>query len=228
MTAVEEIFPQVFEIRLGDRRILATLNLTPGRSFYGEEIIRLGGREYRSWNPYRSKLAAAMLKGMRTMPISPGSRVLYLGVASGTTCSHISDIVGAEGHVWGVDFAHRPLRDLVDNLARYRRNVSPILGDARRPDSYAAMLPTVDVVYADVAQPDQSKIVADNAELYLEPGGWAMMAIKSRSVDVTQRPRRIYDAQVEVLKGRGFEVVEVVELEPYEKDHAMAAARYRT
>ncbi|KON29234.1 hypothetical protein AC482_07100 [miscellaneous Crenarchaeota group-15 archaeon DG-45] len=223
---IRELRPGIFEIT-DERPVLATLNLTPGRSFYGEALLQIGGAEYRSWSPYRSKLAASILSDVRNVPIAPGGKVLYLGVASGTTCSHISDIVGAEGHVWAVDFAPRPLRDLIDNLSRYRENISPILGDARRPESYSALLPRVDVIYADVAQPDQSGILARNAELFLRPSGWAMMAIKSRSVDVTRSPREVYGEQVEELEGRGLAVLELVELEPYERDHAMAVARYR-
>lgn len=226
--SIREISPGIFEITVDERRVLATLNLTPGRAVYGEQLIRVGDREFRSWSPYRSKLAAAILKGVRNTPIAAGSRLLYLGVASGTTCSHISDIVGEEGHIWGVEFAPRPLRDLIDNLSRYRGNISPILGDARRPESYSALVPRVDVIYADVAQPDQSRIVANNAELYLKPSGWTMMAIKSRSVDVTRPPQQVYDEQVEGLGERGFDVVEVLNLKPYVRDHAMAVARYQS
>ena len=50
--------------------------------------------EYRVWNPFRSKLAAAILGGIEKIHIKPGSKVLYLGAASGTTVSHVADIVG--------------------------------------------------------------------------------------------------------------------------------------
>lgn len=223
---IMELSMGIFDIIVDEKRFLATLNLTPGRTVYGEQLINVGDKEYRLWSPYRSKLAAAIIKGARNIPVAPGIKVLYLGVASGTTCSHISDIVEAEGHVWGVDFAPRPLRDLIDNLSRYRENISPILGDARRPESYSMLVPRVDIIYADVAQPDQAMIVASNADLYLKPGGWAMMAIKSRSIDVTRPPQKVYNDQIEELRERGFEVVEVLELEPYERDHAMAVARY--
>ncbi len=223
---ISQLSPGIFEITTGEKRVLVTMNLTPGRTVYGEQLIHIGDAEYRSWSPYRSKLAAALLKGVKNFPIARGSRVLYLGVASGTTCSHISDIVGAEGHIWGVDFAPRPLRDLIDNLSRYRGNISPILADARRPELYSASVPRVDVIYADVAQPDQSNIVVRNSEFYLRLGGWAMMAIKSRSVDVNRPPKQVYDEQVEKLKDCGFDILELVELEPYEMDHAMVVARY--
>ena len=159
------------------------------------------------------------------MPLSRDNKVLYLGVASGTTCSHVSDIIGVGGHVWGVDFAHRPIRDLIEGLAKHRNNVSPILGDARLPKTYALNVPKVDGIYADVAQPDQGGIVVENARVFLKSGGWAIMAIKSRSIDVTKTPRRVYEAEIEKLREGGFDIVESLELDPFEKDHALVVAR---
>ncbi len=222
----KELFPGIFRLELESKRVLATRNLTPGLTVYGEQLIQVGGEEYRSWNPFRSKLAAAIMKGLGGVPLDPGYKVLYLGVASGTTCSHVSDIVGKKGHVWGVDFAPRPMRDLIENVAKHRGNVSPILGDARRPSSYATLVPKVDAIYADVAQPDQAEIVVRNAELFLKPGGWVMFAVKSRSIDVSLPPEKVYAGEIEVLERNGFEVVEALKLDPFEKDHAMVVARY--
>jgi fibrillarin-like pre-rRNA processing protein len=211
----------------GAGKALATLNLTPGRRFYGEQLVTVEGAEYRTWNPYRSKLAAGIRKGLGEMPLSRGDKVLYLGVASGTTCSHVSDIIGARGHVWGVDFAPRPIRDLIEGLAKHRDNVSPILGDARRPRTYALNVPKVDGIYADVAQPDQAGIVVENARVFLKSGGWVIMAVKSRSIDVTKAPQRVYETEIEKLKEGGFEIVESLELDPFEKDHALVVARIK-
>jgi fibrillarin-like pre-rRNA processing protein len=222
----EELFPGIFRLELESKRVLATRNLTPGLTVYGEQLVQVGGEEYRSWNPFRSKLAAAIMKGLGEVPLDPGYKVLYLGVASGTTCSHVSDIVGKKGHVWGVDFAPRPMRDLIENVAKHRGNVSPILGDARRPGSYATLVPKVDAIYADVAQPDQAEIVVRNAELFLKPRGWVMFAVKSRSIDVSLPPERVYAGEIEVLERNGFEVVEALKLDPFEKDHAMVVAMY--
>src|SRR3989304_1458452 len=81
-------FPEIYQITLEDgARRLATRNLSPGRSVYGERLIRVEGVEYRVWDAFRSKLAAAILKGLQAVPIEPGHRVLYLGAASGTTAS---------------------------------------------------------------------------------------------------------------------------------------------
>ena len=222
--SVEEIAPGIYRLRLDGNMLLVTRNLTPGRIYYGEPTYMVDGVEYRSWNPTRSKLAAAIMKGVGVMPVKPEAKVLYLGAASGTTVSHVSDILGETGHVWAVDFAPRALRDLLDKVARYRSNVSPILGDANKPMEYSHLVPMVDVLFADVAQPNQAEIVVNNASMYLKEGGWAMLSIKSRSVDVRRRPRDVYEAEVAALEGGGLKVRELVELDPYEKDHAMALA----
>ena len=224
----KRFFPGVYALEGDLGEAIATLNLTPGRRFYGEQLVTVDGVEYRTWNPYRSKLAAAIRKGLGAMPISRGDKVLYLGVASGTTCSHVSDIIGVGGHVWGVDFAPRPIRDLIEGLAKHRDNVSPILGDARRPRTYAVNVPKVDGIYSDVAQPDQAGIVVANARVFLKSGGWAVMAVKSRSIDVTKAPQRIYEAEIEKLRVGGFDVVESLELDPFEKDHALVVARLKS
>lgn len=220
----DEVFPGVFKIRQAGAEYLATLNLTPGRIYYGEPTFTVDGQEYRSWNPTRSKLAAAIMKGVSKQPIEPGSKVLYLGAASGTTVSHVSDIVGEGGHVWALDFSPRALRELLDNVSRHRANISPILGDARRPEDYRALVPRVDVVFADVAQPNQAEIMVKNASLFLRRGGHAMLSIKARSIDVAGRPSEVYRSQVGVLEGAGLKMIQLVSLEPYEGDHAMAIA----
>jgi fibrillarin-like pre-rRNA processing protein len=200
--------------------------LTPGRSVYGERLIRFKGVEYRVWDAFRSKLAAAILKGVKTVPIRPGHRVLYLGAASGTTASHVSDIVGERGHVYCVEFASRSVRDLINNVVAYRANMSPFVEDARFPEKYAMFIPgRVDDIYCDVAQPEQAKILADNADVLLENGGWVMLAVKAQSIDVTKEPSVVFQQEAKILKNRSFAVEEVVGLEPYDKAHAMIIAR---
>lgn len=218
--------PGVYFIEGGGQRLLATRNLTPGRKVYGEELIVIEDIEYRLWNPSRSKLGAAIVKRLKHNPIVPGSKVLYLGVASGTTCSHVSDIIGNHGCVWGVDSAPRPIRDLIDHVARYRMNISPILRDARQPQGYSLQVPMVEVLFADVAQPDQAEIVVKNAKIFLKKGGYAMFSIKSRSIDVGRDPVEIFKEQVKVLEQKSFSVEELIELDPYEKDHALALASF--
>jgi fibrillarin-like pre-rRNA processing protein len=220
-------FAAIFQVTLEDgAQRLATKNLTPGRTVYGERLLRFEGVEYRVWDAFRSKLAAAILKGLRTVPIKPNHRVLYLGAASGTTASHVSDIVGENGHVYCVEFAARALRELVNNVCIYRLNMSPILQDARFPEKYASFIgKKVDNVYCDIAQPEQAKILADNADILLQEAGWIVFAVKAQSIDVTKEPSEVYKSEVRVLEKRGFSIDEVVHLEPYDKAHAVITAR---
>jgi len=150
----------------GSKR-LATKNLTPGHKVYDEDLITIKSIEYRLWDPTRSKLAAAVVKGLNKVPIIPDSKVLYLGAASGTTPSHVSDIIGSKGIEYCVEFSPRSIRDLVF-LCERRGNMLPILDDARSPKNYEFLVDQVDVVYCDVAQPDQAKIIADNAKSFLK------------------------------------------------------------
>jgi len=96
-------FPGVF-IAKGKEEFLSTLNMVPGESVYGEKRIEIEGQknaegnatkiEYRVWNAFRSKLAASIVNGVENIYMKPGAKVLYLGAASGTTVSHVSDLVG--------------------------------------------------------------------------------------------------------------------------------------
>lgn len=206
---------------------IATRNLTPGRQVYGEKLITYERVEYRVWDPYRSKFSAAILKGLNRLPIGRGCRILYLGAATGTTSSHISDIVGDEGIVYCVEFSARALRELIMNVARYRGNMIPILMDARLPEKYRFIVDEVDGIYCDIAQPEQAKVLADNAELYLKDNGFILLAIKARSIDVRRAPREIYEREVDILKERGFKINNIIDIEPYHRDHVMVYATYK-
>jgi fibrillarin-like pre-rRNA processing protein len=219
-------FTEIYCVTLEDgSQRLGTRNLSPGRNVYGERLIKYEGTEFRVWDAFRSKLAAAILKGLETVPIKPNHSVLYLGAASGTTASHVSDIVGEKGHVYCVEFASRSIRDLVDNVCLYRLNMSPILEDARFPEKYAVFVRgKVDDIYCDIAQPEQAKVLADNADYFLKGSGWVMFAVKAQSIDVTKEPSEVYRSELAVLENRGFDIEQVVHLEPYDKAHAMIIA----
>ena len=219
-------FSGIYWARLEDgNQRLATKNLTPRKNVYGERLISFKSNEYRIWDPFRSKLAAAILKGLTTVPIQPSQKVLYLGAASGTTASHVSDIIGEEGRVYCIEFAARSMRELVNNVCAFRLNMTPLLEDARTPEKYSMFIEKVDAIYCDIAQPEQAKILADNAKFFLKNGGWTMLAVKSQSIDVTKKPAEVYEREVNVLKRRGFVVEEIVLLEPYEKAHAMVVSK---
>ena len=184
--------------------------------------------EYRVWNPFRSKLAAAIVGGVEQVHIGPGSRVLYLGAANGTTVSHVSDVVGPQGVVYAVEFSHRSGRDLL-NMAKRRMNVVPIIEDARYPAKYRMMLGCglVDVIFADVAQPDQARIVEINARHFLRAGGHFVISIKANCIDSTAPAEAVFAAEIAKLQKMHFKPSEYVTLEPYERDHAVVVGAYR-
>ncbi|XP_006648138.2 rRNA 2'-O-methyltransferase fibrillarin 2-like [Oryza brachyantha] len=210
---------------------LCTKNMVPGESVYGEKRISVQNEdgtkvEYRVWNPFRSKLAAAVLGGVDNIWIAPGTRVLYLGGASGTTVSHVSDIVGPTGLVYAVEFSHRSGRDLV-NMAKKRTNVIPIIEDARHPARYRMLVGMVDVIFSDVAQPDQARILALNASYFLKNGGHFVISIKANCIDSTMPAEAVFASEVEKLKADQFKPSEQVTLEPFERDHACVVGGYR-
>jgi len=223
--------PGVF-IAKGKEDALVTRNMDAGNSVYGEKRIAVetdadGKVEYRLWNPFRSKLAAAIVGGVEKIFITPGSSLLYLGAASGTTVSHCSDLVGPEGIVYAVEFSHRSGRDLI-NMAKRRRNVIPIVEDARHPLKYRMLVDMVDNIFSDVAQPDQARIVGINAKHFLKNGGHAIISIKANCIDSTVPAEHVFASEVKKLQEMDFKPLEQVTLEPYERDHAVVTAVYRS
>lgn len=213
-------------ITVAGEKNVATQNLAKGDSVYGEKLIKQDGEEYRIWDPFRSKLAAALKKGMKGMPIGNGSKVLYLGASTGTTVSHVSDIVGPSGIVFAVEPATRVARELIENVASKRKNVVPIIEDARRPQSYFSVFGRVDVVYCDIAQPDQTDIAITNCGAYLKKGGVMLLVVKTRSIDVTMDPKAVVVQEAARLEKAGFAINQIINLEPFDKDHGMIYCTY--
>lgn len=196
---------------------LATENLVVGTSVYGEQLIKSDNKEYRIWNPTRSKLAASLLNGMEKLDIPENSKVLYLGASTGTTVSHISDII-KDGLIYAVEFSPVTAKKLV-RLANQRTNIAPILGDATKPKEYLNIVEKVDLVYCDVAQPTQTELFVKNMNIFAKEEGKGLLMLKARSIDVVQKPKKIFKEEEKKLKEKGFTVLEKIKLEPYEKDH---------
>jgi fibrillarin-like pre-rRNA processing protein len=212
---MNEIFHNVFR----DGRRLFTVNLDEGQNVYGERLSKHGRQELREWNPTRSKLAAAIMNGLQTFPFTAESGVLYLGAAQGTTPSHVSDIV-ERGFVVCIELSQKTFEKLLP-LCERRENMLPVLADANQPAGYAEYAKGCSVLYQDVAQPNQAAIFLKNFDF----PGYGMLCIKSRSVDVAKRPRKVFDAEIETLKAGGLDILEVIPLEPFEKDHVMVVCR---
>lgn len=221
MILMNQKFPEIY-LEGGK---LATKNLVPGSgALFGEIMRKILGQEYRAWDAKRSKLAAAITKGLRNCPIRPGAKVLYLGAANGYTPSFVSDILGSQGTEYCVEFSARAMRDLIF-VCEKRENMLPLLANARLPEQYADAVPVgVDVLYQDVAAPDQTEILLRNAERFKPK--WIMVAIKARSIDSTKPPHLVYN-EAKLQLSKKIEITDFVVLDPFEIDHCFFVGKWK-
>lgn len=185
-------------------------------SVYGESFVEVEDEKFRGWSPSRSKVGAAVMNGV-DLGIEKDSEVLYLGAASGTTVSHLSDIA-QEGFIYGVEVSETVIRDLV-TLAEDRSNIAPILEDARKPENYEELVDgKVDTVFQDVSQRDQPEIFLRNVEKFLKDDGTGLLAVKARSISSSRTKEEIFGEVREKIREK-MEIVDETELDPYEKEH---------
>ncbi|MBS3070200.1 fibrillarin-like rRNA/tRNA 2'-O-methyltransferase [Candidatus Micrarchaeota archaeon] len=214
---MRELFPGVY----AQNGLFYTRNSLKGFKVHGEKLLQDKGSEYREWNPNQSKLCAAIAKGIKHMPITKESKVLYLGAAHGATPSFVADIVGSKGEVYCIEVAPIAMRDLIA-VCEKRGNMIPILADARKPEDYEE-IGSVDVVFEDVADPQQAEIMNANAR-FLSKGGYALIAIKSRAINSIEEPAHVY-AKVKKILAEAFEIEQEIPLEPFEQDHLFLVLR---
>ncbi len=204
---------------------LFTKNLVSciGTSIYGEQLKQIDGMEYRAWNPYRSKLAAILLKRNFSLFIPNDSVILYLGAATGTTVSHLSDLVNC-GTIYAVEHSPVSMKKLL-TVIKNRPNIIPIFEDANHPDRYFSITPKVDFVYQDISQRNQADIFIRNIHYYLKPEGMGIIMVKARSIDVSLAPKKAYQIVEHELKTNQLDIINSFSLSPFEKDHAMFMVR---
>ena len=224
---IESNLDSVAWITIHGEKQIATLNLVKGIDVYGEKLVKYGGEEYRVWDPFRSKLAGALQNGLTDLPVMNKSKVLYIGASTGTTVSHISDIIGINGIIFAVESSSRVGRELLENLASKRENIVPILEDARKPRSYFSVFGTVDVMYCDIAQPDQTEIAMANCVVYLKPNGVLLLVVKTRSINVLLNPKTVIAQEATKLQNNRFSIKQIIDLKPFDKDHALIRAIYQ-
>lgn len=198
-----------------DDRDLCTKNLVPGSTVYGERLIFRDGEEFRLWRADRSKMAAFIRLSGSCGGILRDDVVIYFGAASGTTVSHISDIVD-QGQVYAVEISKRAFRELLRNCSN-RPNIIPILGDARDRDLFRSILSEGDYLYVDIAQRDQVNIFVSAMDSFNCREG--ILMLKSRSINVAASPALISKNAVSKIENAGWTVRSVVNLDSYVKDH---------
>jgi len=217
---MKELFPRIF---LMDNKLVVE-NPLPGFKPFDEEIIEFEKKELRIWDPYRSKAAAAILKGIKEFPIKENDKILYHGAAHGYTCSFLSSIVGKKGIIYAVEFSERCFNEFLPLCEKYK-NIIPILADSRKPELFY-WIEKVDVVYIDVAQPDEIEIFIRNCKEFLKKEGYGMIAVKSRSIDVIKSPKEVYKEALKKLE-KDFEIIDWKTLDPYERAHAFIIVKFK-
>tara|TARA_Y100000034_G_scaffold129417_1_gene185817 strand:+ start:201 stop:875 length:675 start_codon:yes stop_codon:yes gene_type:complete len=208
---------EIYQEARGKR--IFTKSILPGVIHFEERLARDKNDEYREFDPRRSKLAAMIMKNCTNIGIRKNDVVLYLGSSHGYTPSFVSDIVGKEGLVFGLDPAPRVMRDFFF-LAEERKNLIPVLADANHPEEYLDKISGVDIVYQDVAQRNQADIFIRNCQLYLKKGGYGLLAVKARSIDIKKSPKQIF-TEIRTQLDKIFTVIDYKILDPFEKDHCM-------
>lgn len=183
----------------------------------------LNSEEYREWNPFSSKLAAAILKGVKSIGLGNKSRVLYLGASAGNTASYVSDIIGNQGFIFAVEISPVSMRDLL-LVCEQRKNIAPILADAGQPDLYKELITEADLVYQDVSQKNQVNIFIKNVDLFLKPNGTGILCVKARSIDSKRKTKEIFD-EIEKELSAKYILIDKVLLEPYQKEHCIFVVR---
>ncbi|MBN2126912.1 MAG: fibrillarin-like rRNA/tRNA 2'-O-methyltransferase [Candidatus Diapherotrites archaeon] len=216
-----ELFDGVYSFN----SVILTKNLVPGKKVYSEELFHFNKEEFRSWNPNKSKLCAGIKKGLKNFPFRNGSNVLYLGSSEGTTVSHLSDVIGLQGKLIGIDISTRAMHKFLF-LCEQRPNIFPVLGDANTPGEYRNKLEGIkfNVLFQDVSQPNQAEIFNKNAEMYLSKNSLGLIAIKAHSIDSSRKPKEVIEAEINELEKK-FEILETINLEPFEKHHALIVGR---
>lgn len=192
---------------------LATRNADPGTQVYGEDLFSINGVEYRRWHPKRSKLAATLLSRHLPLPAEDGT-ILDLGAASGTTTSHLCDLV-PQGRVVAVESAPVVARRLI-RLASRRPNLIPVHNDAREPERYAHLIEARPWLVQDISQRDQVTIFVRNLRTF-EPQG-ALLLLKARSLNSRVQPSVVF-REVEKQLTRELGPPERISLKRYYPDH---------
>jgi len=214
--------PAPWERVYREGRDLYTVNRNPGTKVYGEALSTVDGVEYRAWDPFRSKLAAFLLKGAPADVLGrPPRTVLYLGAAHGTTVSHLSDL-WPEATLFAIEKSPTSFARLLA-LARQRPGLVPILADAQLPERYQADVGAVELLYQDIAQRNQAGIFVENARACLSPRGRGILMLKVRSVTQQRPTATVVREARSALSAARLAVAYETALTPFSREHTALA-----
>ena len=215
----------IFWVTVRNEKKLATLSNVSTNQDYKENLVEMNGKQHSIWNPYMSKLAAAIINGMEIFPILKKTKILYLDPTSEKTIKHISDIVGINGKIFVVRNIMKNSKNFLEQIAKNRSNIFTIIPDKTNPARLTGMTEMVDVIYIDIAEHNQTEIAIQNCKNHLRIGGFLMLIVPTKNIDFTNNPSKKNQEERKKLQ-TSFDIIQEINLMDFFKEYSMIIAKY--
>ena len=215
----------IFWVTVRNEKKLATLSNVSTNQDYEENLVEMNGKQYSIWNPYTSKLAAAIINGMEIFPILKKTKILYVDPATEKTVKHISDIVGINGKIFVVRDVMKNSKNFLEQIVKNRSNIFTIVPDKTNPARLTGMTETVDVIYIDIAEHNQTEIAIQNCKNHLRIGGFLMLIVPTKNIDFTSNPSKKNQEERKKLQ-TSFDIIQEINLTDFFKEYSMVIAKY--
>ena len=215
----------IFWVTVRNEKKLATLSNVSTNQDYKENLVEMNGKQHSIWNPYMSKLAAAIINGMEIFPILKKTKILYLDPTSEKTIKHISDIVGINGKIFVVRNIMKNSKNFLEQIAKNRSNIFTIIPDKTNPARLTGMTEMVDVIYIDIAEHNQTEIAIQNCKNHLRIGGFLMLIVPTKNIDFTNNPSKKNQEERKKLQ-TSFDIIQEINLTDFFKEYSIVIAKY--
>ena len=231
---------RIFQIQIGNEEQLATKNIVKGTKTRKEKIVIVNNEEFLEWNPYKSKLAAAIRNGLQIIPIIKNSKIVCINLPEESTMLHISNIVGSGGSVFVID-VNKNKKSFLNKLVNTHKNIIPIYDKVDELSFFSSITGKVDALYVDIPESEQIEQIVEKYGSLLKNEGFLMFVTKKDDaildddiVGWMAEQRAGFDKIREIttkLKTQ-FEIIQEINLgvnyetEPYHRLHAFILAQY--
>ena len=215
----------IFWVTVRNEKKLATLSNMSTNQDYKENLVQTNGKRYSIWNPYMSKLAAAIINGMEIFPILKKTKILYLDPTTEKTVKHISNIVGINGKIFVVRDVMKNSKNFLEQIVKNRSNIFTIIPDKTNPARLTGMTEMVDVIYIDIAEHNQTEIAIQNCKNHLRIGGFLMLIVPTKNIDIANNPSKKNQEERKKLQ-TSFDIIQEINLMDFFKEYSMVIAKY--
>ena len=231
---------RIFQLQIGNEEQLATKNLVEGTKTHKEKTVIVNGEEFLEWNPYKSKLAAAIRNGLQILPIIKNSKIVCISPLEESTILHISNIVGNGGSVF-VIIVDKNKKSFLNKLVDTHKNIIPIY-DTVDELSSSSITGKVDALYVDIPESEQIEMIVKKYGSLLKNDGFLMLIVKKDDNAIIEKDIAGWMAEQRAglnkvreittkLKSQ-FEIIQEINLgisyamEPYHKFYTFILAQF--